>query len=261
MHRRRRLAVPSLADVQAHLADAMLTGEARPVVPQLTDGPRSAARLAIHLRHYEASLVAALTGKYPACCWLLGERFVAAAARDFVHRHPPMAPCIAEYGANFPGFLAGLDALAAMPYLRSFAELEWHLGCVSVAIDHPPLAIQALASLSGDQLADLELRMQPGLVHLHSPSPIDELMKLYLSGTAPDTFVLQPCDVWLEIAGVRGQFRIDRLGQAEFAFRRALAAGSTIGGAAELALDADAAFDPGQALGSVLAAGLAVAIN
>jgi hypothetical protein len=238
----------------------MLTGESRGVLPLLASR-RSAPRLAIHLRHYEASLVAALTAKFPAAEWLLGGRRFADAARAFVHARPPAAPCISEYGADFPEFLAGLEATATMLYVQPFAELEWHLGQVSVAIDHPPLALQALAGLSGDALADLRLRLQPGLVHLRAPWPVDELMKLYLGDTAPDTFVLEPCDVWLEIRGARGEFRIDRLDRAAFAFRRALAAGNPIGVAAERALDADPACDPGQALAGVLAAGLAVAVN
>jgi hypothetical protein len=261
MHLCRRHAVPSLADVQAHLADAMLTGEARRMLPLLAGGPPAAGRLAIHLRHYEASLVAALTTKFPASEWLLGGRRFAEAARAFVHARPPAAPCIAEYGADFPEFLAGLEATATMPYVRSFAELEWHIGDASVAIDHPPLTLQALAGLSGDALADLELRLQPGLAHLRAPWPIDELMTLYLGDTAPDTFVLHPCDVWLEIRGARGEFRLDRLDRAEFAFGRALAAGTSIGIAAEQALDADPGFDPGRALARVVAAGLAIAVN
>jgi hypothetical protein len=253
--------MPLLAETQRRLSQAMLTGDGSAMAPLLADGHRSAARLSIHLRHYEASLVSALTGKYPACCWLLGERFVAAAARDFVRRRPPAAPCIAEYGADFPSFLAQLPASGKMPYLRSFAELEWHLGHVSVAIDHPPLAIAALASFPQDALTDLTLALQPGLAHLHAPWPIDELMKLYLADDAPDSYVLQPGDVWLEVAGARGEFRIDRLDRAEFAFRRALAARASIGTAAELALGADPAFDPGRALTGIFAARLVTAVD
>ena len=253
--------MPSLAETQARLSDAMLTGDSRSIAPLLAGGRPSAARLSVHLRHYEASLVTALNTKFPTCAWLLGERFLAEAARAFVHRRPPMAPCIAEYGADFPYFLAELPAAATTPYLRWFAELEWHLGHASVAIDQPPLAMTALASLSGDALAKLALSLQPGLAYLHSAWPVDELMNLYLSDSAPDRYVLEPGDVRLEITGARGEFRFDRLDLAEFAFRQALAARATIGAAAELALDADPVFDPGRALTRLFTAGLVIAVN
>jgi hypothetical protein len=106
---------------------------------------------------------------------------------------------------------------------------------------------------------DLTLALQPGLVHLHAPWPTDELMKLYLSDRAPESYVLEPGAIWLEVTGARGEFRIDRLERAEFAFRRALAARVSVGTAAELALDADPAFDPGRALTRLFAAGLVIA--
>src|SRR5262249_30917203 len=106
----RRSAMASLAETQVRLYRALLTGDGRSMAPLLVGVHRSRARFAIHMRNYEASLVAALTGKFPACAWLVGERFIAQAAREFVHRQPPTAPCIAEYGADFPRSLADLPA-------------------------------------------------------------------------------------------------------------------------------------------------------
>jgi len=253
--------MPLLAETQARLASAMLSGESSAMVPLLAGGERSASRLSIHLRHYEASLMAALAAKFPACAWLLGERFLAETARRFAHRCPPTTPCMAEYGAEFPSFLAEQTASAAMPYLRGFAALEWHLGRVSVAIDLPPLAMSALRPFPSEALYDVSLRLQPGLAHLGSRWPIDELMRLYLSEDAPDSYVMHECTVCLEVRGARGAFRIDRLDPATFAFHSAIAAGGRIGAAAEAALEADPSFDPGGALAQLCAARLVVAVN
>ncbi|HXF54388.1 MAG TPA: DNA-binding domain-containing protein [Hyphomicrobiaceae bacterium] len=253
--------MPLLAETQARLARAMLSGDASAAVPLLSGGERSAGRLAIHLRHYEASLMAALAAKFPACAWLLGERFFAETTRRFVHRQPPTKPCMAEYGAEFPRFLAQQPASAAMPYLRGFAVLEWHLGQVSIAIDHPPLALSALRPFAGEALYGLTLRLQPGIAHLRSRWPIDELMRLYLSANAPDSYLMNEHQVCLEVRGARGVFTMDRLDPATFAFRSAIAAGRAIGAAAEAALEADAAFDPGGALARLYAERLVVAVN
>src|SRR4051812_44951384 len=77
------------------------------IAPFLVGARDPRARLAIHRRHYEASLVTALTDKFPAVTWLAGAAFMTEATRAFVHRHPPSMPCIAEYGADFPDFLIG----------------------------------------------------------------------------------------------------------------------------------------------------------
>jgi len=249
----------SLAETQVRLYRALLTGDGRSMAPLLVGVHRSRARFAIHMRNYEASLVAALTGKFPACAWLVGERFIAQAAREFVHRQPPTAPCIAEYGADFPRSLADLPAACATPYVASFAELEWHLGHVSIAIDQPPLTMAALAHESGEALADVTLTLQPGLAYLQSPWPVDELMNVYLSDSEPDEYVLEPGKVHLEVAGARGAFRFNRLVRTEFIFRQELRRRASIGVAAEQALAADPAFDPGRALTRLFCAGLVIA--
>ena len=249
----------SLAETQVRLYRALLTRDSRSMAPLLVGGHRSRARFAIHLRNHEASLVAALVGKFPACAWLVGERFIAKAAREFVHRQPPTTPCIPEYGADFPRFLADLPAACATPYVASLAELEWHLGHVSIAIDQPPLAISALAHESGEALADLALSLQPGLAYLQSPWPVGELMNFYLSDSAPDEYVLEPGKVHLEVAGARGAFRFDHLVRSEFIFRQELTRQASIGAAAERALAADPAFDPGRALTRLFCAGLVIA--
>ena len=98
--------MPSLADTQIRLRSALVEGDASAIAPMLVGGRDPLKRLGIHVRHYETSLVEALTRRFPALVWLVGRAPVDAAAREFVHRHPPTAPCIAEYGEEFPAFLA-----------------------------------------------------------------------------------------------------------------------------------------------------------
>lgn len=251
--------MPSLAETQAHLHDAMLSGDGRAMSALITGGRDPLARLSIHLRHYEASLVAAVVGRFPACCWLLGEPFVTRIARSFVRAHPPGAPCIAEYGADFPAFLAQRAGGDQVPYLRWFGDLEWHVGRISVAIDHPALDRSALAAFPAEQLPDVVLTMQSGLAYIEAPWPVDALMKLHLSDEAPETFEMSPEPIHLEVRGARGSFRIDRLDPAAFAFRRAMSERVTIGEAMERALDTDADFDPAHGLIQLFADGLVTA--
>ena len=86
---------------------------------------------------------------------------------------------------------------------------------------------------------------------------IDDLMRAYLSGDAPERFVLLDAVTLIEVRGARGSFHLTRLDAATFAFRAALAAGRTVGAAAEAALTVDADLDPGHALRALVDAGLA----
>lgn len=221
----------------------------------LIGGLDATGRLAIHRRHYEASLVAALMGRFPATGWLIGTAPIEDAARLFVHASPPTAPCIAEYGQHFPRFLAARPG-AQVPYLQAFAELDWHLGRLAVAIDLPSVTRDRVAAVPADALADTRLTIQPGTYYLEASRPIDDLMKLYLADAAPHQLELLEMDVRVEVRGARGVFRFARLAPAEFAFRVALANAQSIGDAAQHAWEVDALFDPGAALAALLDAGL-----
>ena len=181
--------MPTLAEIQSFFRDAVVAGNTQRVLPLLNGGCDPGKRLAIHQRNYHASLVDALTVKFPATAWLVGSPFLIQAAEHFVREHPPEAPCIAEYGAAFPEFLTHCPGAGRLPYLREFAQLEWFVGQISIAVDGSP----------------------SGLYYLHASWPVDELLQLYLTDSVPDRFELSPTDVWIEVRGARGEFQLKRV--------------------------------------------------
>jgi putative DNA-binding protein len=189
--------MPSLAEAQALVRAAVVDGGFDAVSPFLVGGFDPRKRLAIHRRHYEASLVTALLGKFPATAWLVGTPFVEQHARAYVHQHTPHAPCIAEYGADFPEFLSMHPGAERIPYLRAFGELEWAIGVVSIAIEYTAMTIDRLSVVDPAALPDIVLTLQPGLRFLRAEWPVDNLMKLYLTDTAPEQLVLEPSETWL----------------------------------------------------------------
>jgi uncharacterized protein len=257
----RRAAVLSLAEVQASIRDAVVLGATADVAPLLVGGRDPAARLAIHRRHYEASLVEVILRRYPCVVWLLGEPFARAAASDFARWFPPTAPCMAEYAEAFPDFLARRAGVEPMPYVQWVAQLEWYLGQVALAVDEPPLHMEELAAFVPDELPDIIIGVQGGLRFLEAPWPVDDLMRAYLAEEEPDQLLLNPAAVWLQVRGERGRIQIDRLDPATFVFRNAIAQNRLLGAAAEQALDCDPAFDPGGALTALFADGLATSIT
>ena len=253
--------MPALADIQSFFRNVVVTGDVARIRALLLGGPDPEIGLGIHRRNYEISLVTALLTKFPATVWLAGTSFVTEAARGFIRNHPPHVPCIAEYGDEFPQFLAALPNADGMPYLREFAELERQVGQVSVEIEERCLALADLTEFGADRLPDIMLRLQPGVRYRRASWPIDDLLKLYLTESAPDRYPFEPCDVWLEVRGARGEFQIDRLESSEFVFRKSIAEGHSLGSAAESALECNPSFDPGIALVRLIESGMMTEIQ
>jgi hypothetical protein len=252
--------VPGLVDLQRGFARAMTSGEGASFVGHLRGGRHPGERLAIHLRHYATSLSAALRDRYPASAWLLGAEAFREAADAYTRVHPPRQPCIAEYGRDFPQFIACHPRAALVPYVGPFAELEWAVSQASIAVDAQPLSWTELATSGAERLVDSSLSFQPGTHYVRAAWCIDELMQTYLSGVAPERFVLLDADTPIEVRGARGTFRLARLAAATFAFRTTLAAGQTVGEAADAALMVDHGFDAGGALRELIAVGLVTAV-
>ena len=163
----------TLADIQAGIRDAVVNGNDAAVAPVLSGGAYPEHRLAIHRRHYMASLTRALVERFPATVWLVGSELVTHVAASFVREHPPSRPCIAEYGDGFPRYLGAHPSAESLPYLTQFAELEWHLGCLALATEE-----------------------SANVQYVHLDWALDELIGLYLTDTAPDTYALRQEDVW-----------------------------------------------------------------
>jgi hypothetical protein len=247
--------VPGLAEIQALVREALVAGQTGSLEALLAGG-QALTRFDIHRRNYEASLTNALLEKFPASAWLAGHGFVSQAAMLYVHRHPPQAPCIAEYGGGFPKFLSECPGAERVPYLRRFADVEWCLGQVAIAVDKPCVPPKAFSAIAPELLPDLTLAFQPGVRYLASEWPVDDLMKLYLAETAPKYLSFEPAAVWLEIRGARGEFSLTRLARGEFVFRQSIREGNTIGAAAECALDRDPNFEAATAMASLIISGL-----
>ncbi|MDA1094138.1 MAG: DNA-binding domain-containing protein [Acidobacteria bacterium] len=251
----------SLADTQRRLREAVVDGGRAELALRLVGGREPLARLAIHGRHYKSSLVSALLSRFSATQWLIGTPPLIGAAEDFVRHRPPTAPCIAEYGAAFPDWLAELGIAKRVPFLREFATLDWQLGRISTEVERGPLTPEALHGLAPEAIGDLTVRFQPGVHYLSSTWPIDHVMRLFVTETEPSHEPMAPADVWLEVRGARGSFRFLRLDAGEFEFRSALHGGATLAIAAARAMDLDERFDPGRGLAALFSAGLAVAAS
>ena len=114
----------ALRDLQRAFA-AHLSGEDQPAV--VAEIVPAATRLRIHRHHVLDSLASALATTFPTVQAVVGADFFRGLAHAFVGQSLPSQPVLAEYGAGFPAFIAGHDAIRDLPYLADVARLDWAL--------------------------------------------------------------------------------------------------------------------------------------
>jgi len=250
----------SLADAQAAIRQAVVSGATTATLPALVGGRDPIARLSIHQRHYRASLVSTLMTRFPALAWLVGERRLADAAEAFVRAHPPAVPCLAEYGQAFPAFAACALGEPLDSYFTPFGVLEWHVGLASIAIDRP-IALDRLGALADDEVPNLTLTIQPGTFYLRTDWPVHDLFEHFMADTAPDFYAISKAATWLEVRGARSAFRIDALDAPTWSFRHALQRGLALEASCLAAAQHDDAFDVASAFAAMTAAGLVVGLR
>jgi hypothetical protein len=116
----------ALAELQRRFRAALLEGDESGIERDVRhDGLSAAKRLQIYRNNARLLLTEALKANFPATCRIADERFFAYAAAEFIRRHPPRQPRLAEYGSELPDFLAGFAPAAGLPWLADLARLEW----------------------------------------------------------------------------------------------------------------------------------------
>jgi hypothetical protein len=177
-------AVPlALRDLQRAFA-AHLSGEDQPAL--VAEILPAAQRLRIHRHHVIDGLASALAATFPTVQAVVGADFFRGLARAFIGRSLPSQPVLTEYGAGFPAFIAGHDAIRGLPYLADVARLDWALNLAFHAPAGGRLAAADLAALPADRLPSLRLGLAPGTVLVASPYPLDRIWAASQPGAAAD---------------------------------------------------------------------------
>ena len=170
----------NLAELQAAYRDYLLTGDSAGLAPAIVaDAFDSAERLTIYRNNFLIGLGEALKANFPVTLQLVGRDFFEHAARRFILAHPPRRPCLFEYGEEFPGYLAGLPQLAAMPYVSEMARFEF----ARIASYNAPaqycLSAVGLAGLTPEELDTLPIRLARHVQLISVSAPILELWKAH----------------------------------------------------------------------------------
>jgi Putative DNA-binding domain len=251
----------TLPKIQAGLVAAILRDDATGVAPAIeADGLAPEARIQVYRNHVLSSLTEMLASTYPVVCRLVHRRVFGFVADAYIRRQPPTGPCLFEYGATVPAFLASFPACADYPYLGDVARLQWAMNAVLHAKDATPIAPAGLASVPPEDVGRLTFQLDPSAVWLYSPWPVDRIWRANQPDAADDV----PVDIGA--GGVRLEIRRQaddlvttrRLELAEFAFRSALGAGASLETAADTAMTEDPGFELTEALRALLGEALLV---
>jgi hypothetical protein len=234
--------VSSLRDTQRAFRTAVLG--AGSVGGVAGDGLRSDARVAIYRHHVTASLTGVLKGVYPVVCRLVDERFFGYAADRFIARHPPLGPCLWEYGQAFAAFLATFEPCRTLPYLPDVARLEWAMSRALHADDDAALDGATLRRYAPADLADARLRFHPSFALVDSPWPVDRIWRANQPDADPRALVdLGAGPARLAVWRAEDDVVFRALDPGAHALRRALHAGRPLGDAAAAAREEDPTAD------------------
>ena len=227
--------MPALLELQRTLCEQLFglatDGDAAASEPggggALLAGDDGALRLAIYRNTGFGTLVNALRLSFPAVQRLVGAEFFEAAAREFIRRRPPRSAYLNDYGADFPGFLAGYAPASALVYLGDVALLEWAVNRALHASDAARLDLARLAVLDQSTMARLSFTAHPALSLLRLEFPADAIWRAVLdqndAAMAAIDLACGPVHLLIERDATGVQVRV--LSAAAWEFTAALSAG------------------------------------
>lgn len=245
---------------ETSFAEALLGAE--PTFPPGIAAPTAAIparRFAVYRNNVMASLVAALTRRYPVIERLVGGEFFTGMARQFVTRHPPRSPLLVQYGEEFADFVASFGPAQQLPYLADVARLEAARTRAYHAEDATPLEPDRFAALDAETLGDIRLQLHPSAAILRSPFPVVTIWAMN-SGERE----LGPIEHWQGedalVVRPRLEVEVRSLPPGGAAFLLALAAGVALRDAVDAAHADHAGFDLAGNLAGLIGSGAARAI-
>lgn len=228
---------PGLRELQSGFRAALLDGDERAVTAVIgADGLGSSARLAVYRHHMFTSLTAALESTYPVVARLVDPRFFRYAAHRYVRDHPPSSPCLFDYGAALPDFLAAFEPCRHLAYLPDVARLEWAMNAALHAPEAPAIAPEALRATAA-------VALHPSVTLLTSAWPVDAIWRSNQPGAVDEAVDLLAGTVRLQVWRAGDEVVFRGLSPAAFAFRAGLARTGRLEHAAAAALGADPAAD------------------
>jgi len=122
----------------------------------------------------------ALSLTFPGIWQLLGKTCADNIASAFCS-HPdnfPISGCLDDWGEKFPAFLASIEELKILPYLKDYAYYEWVKHQAYLANKTEAITLNKLSQIQTEKFVLARIAFLPSVYSYSSKFPIDEIQKI-----------------------------------------------------------------------------------
>jgi hypothetical protein len=134
-------------------------------------------------------LVAALVGRFPTLEQVVGSAWLRGAALAYAREHPPAAPALWRYGADFGTWLRDFGPARDLPYLPGLADCESLTFESLFARDAPALEAQGFQAAVAE---GAPVCAHPAFRYLETPDNTPSLFLALRSPSPPDALEYEP---------------------------------------------------------------------
>jgi len=131
-----------------------------------TDALTEEDRLSIYRDSILGGITAGLTGIFPVCVKLVGEKYFTHMVAGYLKEYPSGSPDLGNYGEHLPTYIAQFKPAKALVYLSDVAKLEWAWHQAFNAPDEHDLTVDSASS---------ELEVESALKPVSKLKPLSEL--------------------------------------------------------------------------------------
>ncbi len=171
-------APPSLSELQAGFARAMIDGAAPALLPWIgVRGIEPAARLQIYRNSILATQVDSLRGSFPAVERMLGEDCFDGCATRYAAWHGSRSGNLQNLGDDFADYLQAQPELADLTWLGDLARLDWLRQCTILAADGDGLDAAALQGALAAAGSDPCVHLLPCVHVMNADFPLLDLWR------------------------------------------------------------------------------------
>ncbi|HXV23911.1 MAG TPA: DNA-binding domain-containing protein [Alphaproteobacteria bacterium] len=243
-----------LREIQSGVRLAML-GQTRPeiIAAILGEEAEARSRLQIHGHHILLSLTEALKANFPVVCRVVDPRFFGYMADAFIRAHPPITPCLCEYGAQFPDFVRNFEPVRHLRYLGDLARLEWAVLQARNAPEAAPIAAESLLQVPVTLYPAVILHLDPSLHLIRTLWAVEKIWAAHQGPDSQDQIDLGTTGSRLSIRRRGEKIEVETVSPATFAFLASLRQGRSLANAGTAGLAADPFFDMALALRRLMA--------
>jgi len=199
----------------------------------VADGLSGDARLRVYRNNSSAVFEDALQRTYAVVRRRVGDDFFAQLAREYRVIHPSRCGDLHWIGAHFPAWLGPRLEGTGYEWLVDVAQLEWACEEALVATDVLPVDVAELGKVPADRLDGTSLVLSPSLRLIRSNYPIWSVWQQNQPSQSGNAIDLSQGGECVAVTCGSEGLALHRVAPAEHAFVSHLAAGASLGTAAE----------------------------